>query len=228
MGKESSSRVQTSIVSRVEKDILVWLAKRQPRWVTSDFLTYLGLLGAAICALGFIFSTINIQFLWLSSFGLLVNWYGDSLDGTLARVRNLQRPIYGFFLDHSLDALTICLMCIGAGLSPIFRLDVAFLVLTGYLVLSIYTYICTILKDEFRLTYNSFGPTEFRIAIIFLNTIVMYSPLLEYSCSIGKQVFGFFDFIALGIGVFLFLSYLMQFLKDRKLFAEKDPFKPYL
>ncbi len=228
MGKETSARIQTSMVSRAEKDILVWLAVRQPIWVTSDFLTYLGLLGAAICALGFILSTINLNFLWLSSFGLLVNWYGDSLDGTLARVRNLQRPIYGFFLDHSLDAITICFMCIGAGLSPIFRLDVAFFVLTGYLVLSIYTYICTILKDEFRLTYNSFGPTEFRIAIILLNTVVMYSPLLEYSYHIGEQVFGFFDLIALGIGVFLFLSYLMQFLKDRKIFAKKDPFKPYI
>ncbi len=227
MGKETSARIQTSMVSRAEKDVLVWLAVRQPRWVTSDFLTYLGLVGAAICALGFILSTINLYFLWLSSFGLLVNWYGDSLDGTLARVRNLQRPIYGFFLDHSLDAITICLMCIGAGFSPIFRLDVAFFVLTGYLVLSVYTYICTILKDEFRLTYNSFGPTEFRIVIILLNTVVMYSPLLKYNYKIGEEVFSFFDFIALAIGVFLFLSYLTQFLTDRKLLAKKDPFKPY-
>ena len=93
--------------------------------------------------------------------GLVINWYGDSLDGTLARVRNTQRPIYGFFIDHSLDAITICIMCIGAGLSPMFKLDVALVVLAGYLVLSIYTYVCTILKDEFRLTYSSFGPTEF-------------------------------------------------------------------
>ena len=125
-----------------------------------------------VCALGFILANVNVYYLWLSSLGLVINWYGDSLDGTLARVRNTQRPIYGFFIDHSLDAITICIMCIGAGLSPMFKLDVALVVLAGYLVLSIYTYVCTILKDEFRLTYSSFGPTEFRLVIIIINTFV--------------------------------------------------------
>ena len=152
MGKEMSSRIQTSILNAAEKKVLVWLAERQPRWVTSDFLTYVGVLGAVVCALGCVLSNINVNYLWISSLGLVINWYGDSLDGTLARVRHIQRPIYGFFIDHTLDAITICIMCIGFGLSPAFRLDVTLLVLAGYLVLSIYTYICTILKDEFRLT----------------------------------------------------------------------------
>ena len=93
MGKESSTRIQTSILNRAEKVALVWLAKRQPRWVTSDFLTYLGVLGAVLYAVGCFLANDNIQYLWLASLGMVVNWYGDSLDGTLARVRVLLRPI---------------------------------------------------------------------------------------------------------------------------------------
>lgn len=137
MGKESSERIQTSILNGLEKKVLIKLATIQPRWVTSDMLTYLGVVGAIICAIGFTLAHINIHYLWLSSLGLVINWYGDSLDGTIARVRQTQRPVYGFFIDHSLDAVTIIIMCIGAGFSPIFRLDIALLVLAGYLALSI-------------------------------------------------------------------------------------------
>lgn len=227
MGKETSTRIQTSILNEAEKKALVWLAQRQPKWITSDFLTYTGVIGAVVCALGFILANVNVYYLWLSSLGLVINWYGDSLDGTLARVRNTQRPIYGFFIDHSLDAITICIMCIGFGLSPAFRLDVTLLVLAGYLVLSIYTYICTILKDEFRLTYSSFGPTEFRLVVIILNTIYMYVPGSSNRYMVWGCDFGVFDFIGLAIAAFLFIIHLCQFAKDRKTLSMRDPLKPY-
>ena len=86
-------RIQTSFINGIEKRALVWLAKRMPRWVNSDMLTAVGTLGALIVAIGFALSCLNVQWLWLSSFGLLVNWFGDSLDGTLARVRDCQRHI---------------------------------------------------------------------------------------------------------------------------------------
>lgn len=227
MGKENSNRIQTSILNNLEKKALIWLANRQPHWMTSDILTYLGVLGAVICAVGFILANQNVHWLWLSSFGLFVNWYGDSLDGTLARVRNTQRPIYGFFIDHTLDAITICIMCIGAGLSPMFKLEIAMLVLAGYLVLSIYTYIGTILKGEFLLTYGSFGPTELRLIIIAINTLFMYTswPRLSYTvCNLSLTVF---DFVGLFIASFLFVAWLVQFLKDRKILSERDPLKPF-
>ena len=205
MGKEMSSRIQTSILNAAEKKVLVWLAERQPRWVTSDFLTYVGVLGAVVCALGCVLSNINVNYLWISSLGLVINWYGDSLDGTLARVRHIQRPIYGFFIDQTLDAITICIMGVGFGLSPAFRLDVTLLVLAGYLVLSIYTYICTILKDEFRLTYSSFGPTEFRLVVIILNTIYIYTPDVDTRYLVLGCDFGVFDFIGLANRLFIFV-----------------------
>lgn len=226
MGHEKSDRIQTSLLNGVEKKILVWLAQRQPSWVTSDILTYLGVFGAFVCAVGFALASVNVYYLWLSSFGLLINWYGDSLDGTLARVRQTQRPKYGFFIDHSLDAITICIMCIGAGLSPIFRFDVALLVLVAYLVISIYTYICTILKDEFRLTYAGMGPTEFRLVIILLNTVYMYiRPLREWSCTVAGQGLGLFDIVGIAIALFIAFMWISQWLKDRKYLSKRDPLK---
>lgn len=226
MGKEKSERIQTSFLNAAEKKTLIWLAHRQPRWVTSDLLTFIGVIGAVICATGYALSNFNLYWLWLSSLGLVINWYGDSLDGTLARVRDCQRPIYGFFIDHSLDAITICIMCIGAGLSSVFRMDIAMLLLIGYLVLSIYTYICTILKDEFRLTYGGgFGPTELRLFIIILNTIVMYTPWVNIRYSIKEYDFGVYDIVSFSISILLFAMWLHQFLRDRKVLSEKDPKK---
>ena len=225
MGKETSQRIQTSILNAAEKKVLVWLAKRQPAWVTSDMLTFLGVGGAVICALGFILANFNVMWLWLSSFGLVVNWYGDSLDGTLARVRNTQRPVYGFFIDHTLDAVTQCIMCVGAGLSPMFRLDVALLVLAGYLCLSVYTYIGAILKGEFRLTYSSFGPTEFRLIVILINTLYMYTSWADNEYSLWEYEYGVFDVVGFVIAVLLFVIYLVQFLKDKKVLAKQDPLK---
>ena len=227
MGKESSNRIQTSLLNAMEKKALIWMAERQPLWMTSDTLTYIGLLGAVICGLGFALAYIDKNYLWISSLGLVINWYGDSLDGTLARVRHTQRPVYGFFIDHTLDAVTICIMCIGAGISPMFRLDVAMLVLAGYLVLSIYTYISTIIKDEFRLTYGSFGPTEFRLVVILINTVFMYTPLSSTIYTIAGQTLGIFDIVGLLIALFLFGAWLSQFLIDRRILSERDPLKPY-
>lgn len=227
MGKEQSERIQTSILNRAEKVVLIWLAERQPRWVTSDFLTYMGVIGALVYAVGCVLAAQNVMYLWLASFGMVINWYGDSLDGTLARVRNLQRPVYGFFIDHSLDAITICIMCIGAGLSPMFRLDIALLALAGYLVLSVYTYIVTIIKGEFRLTYSSFGPTEFRLVIILINILYMYTPWVGIKVVLYGQTLGVYDIIGLAISVFLFVAYFIQFLTDRKELSMKDPVKPY-
>lgn len=226
MGKESASRIQTSLLNAAEKKVLVWLAERMPRWVTSDMLTFVGVAGAVICAVGFFMANYNVYWLWLSSLGLVVNWFGDSLDGTLARVRNTQRPIYGFFIDHTLDAVTQCVMFIGAGLSPMFRFDVAMLVLAGYLVLSIYTYIGAILKGEFRLTYSSFGPTEFRIIVILINTLYMYTSWADDRYSLfGGVSFGVFDVVGFVIAVLLFVIYFVQFAKDKRVLAKQDPLK---
>lgn len=223
----SAKRIQTSILNAAEKKILLKIAHRLPRWVTSDFLTWTGVVGAIICAVGYAISVINIQFLWISSFGLVVNWFGDSLDGTIARVRNTQRPTYGFYIDHALDAFTITIMCVGAGLSPLFTSTIGLLVLAAYLVLSIHTYLLTILKDEFVLTYGGLGPTEFRLVMIIMNTVAIYVPWQGAILDVCGLTYNVFQLLGIAIVILLWVMNVVNFWKDLAYFAEKDPVKPY-
>lgn len=214
-------RIQTSILNAAEKKTLVWMAERIPQSINSDHMTKIGFLGALISAAGYILSNWNANYLWIASFGLILNWYGDSLDGTLARVRNAQRPIYGFFIDHNVDALTILVICIGAGLSPYVKFSTALLVLAAYLLLSIYTYINTYLIGEFKITYSKLGPTEFRLVIILINTLFIYVPARHFTYM--GATFSVFDVIGCAVAIILFTIYLVTFFQDRKKFETIDP-----
>ena len=232
MQKEQSRRSQTSVLNAAEKKVLVWLAERQPEWMTSDRLTLLGVVGALVVAVGYILSNVDVRWLWLASFGFFLNWYGDSLDGTLARVRNLQRPVYGFYLDHCVDGVTMTVICVGAGLSKMLLLPVAMAVLSVYLLLSISVYINAHLKGEFKLTFAGLGPTEFRLVMIVVNTLFIYiAPLHDYSVSIdlfGNVVsFGVFDYIGVAILLILIVIYVQNFVVDAKGYAKVDPVRKW-
>lgn len=227
MGSSSAKRIQTSILNAAEKKVLIKIANRLPAWVTSDSLTWTGVIGAIICAVGYALSAINMQYLWISSFGLFVNWFGDSLDGTLARVRNTQRPTYGFYIDHALDAFTITIMCAGAGLSPLFTPTIGLLVLAAYLVLSIHTYLLTILKNEFVLTYGGLGPTEFRLVMVIMNTVAIYVPWQSCILHIFGTDFNIFQLLGIAIVILLWTMNVVNFWRDLGYFAKKDPVKPF-
>jgi phosphatidylglycerophosphate synthase len=224
-------RIQTSFINGIEKRALVWLAKRMPRWVNSDMLTAVGTLGALIVAIGFALSCLNVQWLWLSSFGLLVNWFGDSLDGTLARVRDCQRPVYGYYVDHTVDCINEGLMFIGAGLSPFLHLDLALLAYAIYLVLTINVSINAHLKGEFRLTYFKLGPTEFRIIIVVANTLLISIPALAAIAN-THTLFGLtvtmhiLDYVAAFIILAMALIYIVTTISDARKYAAIDPKKP--
>lgn len=232
MKQEQSSRILTSLLSGAEKKALVWLAQRQPRWVTSDMLTAIGVVGAVVVAIGYVLSGYHIGWLWLASLGYVINWYGDSLDGTLARVRMTQRPIYGFYLDHNIDGVTIAIMCIGAGLSHMLHLGIAFGVLTVYLLLSISVYINAHLKGEFRLTYAGMGPTEFRLIMIVANTLyALIVPLrtfaLHFTLRGNTIALGAFDLVGLLVLIVLIAIYIDNFVRDARGYASIDPVKPF-
>ena len=232
MQKEQSRRIQTSVLNAAEKKVLVWLAERQPEWMTSDRLTLLGVVGALVVAVGYILSNVDVRWLWLASFGFFLNWYGDSLDGTLARVRDLQRPVYGFYLDHCVDGVTMTVICVGAGLSKLLLLPIAMAVLSVYLLLSISVYINAHLKGEFKLTFAGLGPTEFRLVMIVVNTLFIYiAPLHDYSASIdlfGNVVlFGVFDYIGIAILLILIVIYVQNFVVDAKGYAKVDPVRKW-
>ncbi len=221
--KNTEVRIQTSILNSLEKKALVYMAQRIPQKINSDHLTVLGFIGALISSAGYILSNLESNFLWLASFGLVVNWFGDSLDGTLARVKNAQRPIYGFFIDHSIDGLTVSAICVGAGLSPYINFAVAMLVLAGYLLLSVLTYINTYLKEEFKITYHKLGPTEFRLIVILINTLFIYYPTGNQNFVLDGVALSLFDVIGIVIAIILFIIYLVNFLIDKNKYAKIDP-----
>lgn len=225
---KQSTRIQTSLLNGVEKKALVWMASRMPQWVTSDMLTWFGLFGSALCGLGFFLTNYSIYWLWLSCLGLVINWFGDSLDGSLARVHNTQRPLYGYYLDHNIDTVTEAFMFIGAGLSPLMNMGVAALCYAAYLALTVYVSINAHLKSEFKLTYGKMGPTEFRLIIIIANILLMYVPALTaYHGSFsyfGETIhYGTLDIIGMGILCILVIFYFVSFFKDLHWFAQKDP-----
>lgn len=218
--KADAVRIQTSLLNASEKKVLVWLAKRQPEWMTSDMLTAIGTVGAVIIAVGYILSGYNINFLWLSSFGFIVNWYGDSLDGTLARVRNRQRPIYGYYIDHTVDCLDEFMIFIGIGLSGLMNFELSLMILALYFMLTINVSINAHLKKEFKLTYARLGPTEFRILAILANTVLVLIPSLTEFSLFGLS---FLDYVGIVVFLVLLIIYLTTIAKDAKEYAEMDP-----
>ncbi len=178
---EQHSRVNRILLGPLERPALKWLAEHMPRWMTPDILTGIGFLGAVLIAVSYYLTNFNPAFLWLASFGFLVNWFGDSLDGTLARFRHIERPRYGFFLDHTLDSASETIIFIGLGLSPYVNLDLAFLALVGYLLLSIFVFISTYVSGEFKISYGRFGPTEIRAVAILANTLIFFmgNPVVQ-------------------------------------------------
>jgi len=227
---KQEERIQTSLLNGIEKKALIWLAEKQPSWVTSDLLTFTGTLGSLMFAIGFILSKDNIAWLWFSSLGMVVNWYGDSMDGTLARVRNTQRPKYGYYLDHTVDCINEGLMFFGIGLSGWMHLDLALTALVLYLFLTVNVNMNVHLKGEFKLTYGKLGPTEFRILIILADTILFFTPAIrEFSKEIvignNSVLLSALDPLAILVIIVLMVIYLATVISDARYYSSIDPLK---
>jgi len=182
---ENARRVNQALTARLEKRALQWMAERAPQWVSSDQLTALGLgaqIGAGIC---YALSRFDRRALLPAIVCLALNWLGDSLDGTLARVRRQERPRYGFYVDHMVDVLgAVALMC-GLGASGLLHWPAAMAMLIAFLVLSSESYLAAYTLQCFELSQGIFGPTEIRILLILGNLAALRSP---YSTVLGHRV----------------------------------------
>lgn len=158
-------RVQSNFVARRERAVLNWLCARLPQWVTSDLLTAVGICGAVLVLCGYVGTRFDRAFVWLASLGFVLNWFGDSLDGSLARYRRKERLRYGYFLDATTDAISNMIIMIGVGLSPYVRMDVALFALLGYYLLCIYVFLHYHLNGIYQLSFLAFGPTELRLVL---------------------------------------------------------------
>ncbi len=211
--KNSTRETKTSL-SFMEKPLIRRLVTILPECVTPDMLTMVGLLGALLSGLAYYLSNFNAAYLWLSSFGLLVNWFGDSLDGSLARYRNIEKPKYGFFIDHTIDSISMVLITLGAGLSPYARLDLVLLALTGYLLMSTLVYINTAVRGVFRIAFYGFGPTEIRVFIILVNTLIFFLGAGQYTFK--GFTFTILDIAAIFLTVVLFVFFVISLIVDGK------------
>ena len=165
--KQPSTRIQNNVLARPERTVLDWLCSHMPSAITPDILTSIGVAGAVIVLAGYVGSRFDPAFFWLASVGFLVNWFGDLLDGSLARFRGVESPRYGYFLDHSADAVSILLVLVGLGFSAYVRLDVALAVLISYFLMCIYVFLYNHVSGSFQISFASLGPTELRIGLIF-------------------------------------------------------------
>jgi len=166
-------RIQGNILARHERRLLTWICARLPAWVTPDLLTLFALFGAVMTFAGYVASALDANWLWLSCAGYVAHWFGDSLDGSLARFRAIERPKYGYFVDHSADVLGALFIVGGIGASPFVRLDMALIALAGYYMLAAHAFLAARVTSELKLSYISAGPTELRIILIGL-TVGMY------------------------------------------------------
>jgi phosphatidylglycerophosphate synthase len=172
----AARRINQSLTAAVEKRALIWMAERAPRWVTSDGLTLLGLFAQVGAGLFYVFSRYDKLALAGVVVCIVLNWFGDSMDGTLARVRNQQRPRYGFYVDHIVDIFGATAMMCGLGFSGFLHWQVAAAMLVAFLLLSAESYLATYTLSCFQMSQGVFGPTEIRILLIIGNLALLRSP----------------------------------------------------
>ena len=220
--KTADVRVNDTILAPLERTALQWLCKQMPVWMTPDILTAIGLIGGVMMAAAYWLCNTNKNFLWIVDLGLVINWFGDSLDGSLARYRRIERFQYGYFVDHTVDITTQTIFFLGLGFSPFVHFNVALLALVGYLHLGILTYINTAVSGVYKISYGKIGPTEVRVFLLGVNAIFYFvsNPLI----SLGRVSISSFDAMVLCIATAFFIYFLsFMFLRMRELNIEDPP-----
>ena len=189
LGFINAVRIQESFTTPIERRILRWLAERMPTRVNSDHLTGLGFVAQLGAGAAFALARRNKYALLLAIVCIALNWFGDSLDGTLARLRNQQRPRYGFYVDHMVDSFGALSIMLGLAASGYTDWRIAIAMLIAFLMLSTEAYLATYTLGSFRLSYSKFGPTEIRLLLIAGCLRLMITPNVH----LAGQTYRLFD-----------------------------------
>jgi phosphatidylglycerophosphate synthase len=218
---KAHSRLNTGLFAAFERRVLPRMAAQLPSWVTPDQLTSLGIFSSFVIGIGYYLTSMSLSWLWLCNAMLIVHWAGDSLDGTLARVRQIQREKYGFFVDHLSDMVSVLFICGGMGLSPIMDFRVALMLIIGYFMMMGLVNLITISRGVFRLSFGGFGPTEVRVLIFAANTFVWaaHNPAIQVAGAEYTLFTAFGFVIACIMGVTFFISAEIE----RRKLAVLDP-----
>jgi phosphatidylglycerophosphate synthase len=212
--------VNDILLGPLERPALLWLSAHMPPWINPDILTLIGILGAVIICVAYVLTNVDRGFLWLASLGFVINWFGDSLDGSLARYRRIERPKYGFFVDHTVDAFSQLLIFLGLGLSPYVSFSIAALALVGYLLMTVLVYVDTYVSGVFKISYGKFGPTEMRALAIFVNAIFFFvgRPIVE--TAVGAVAV--YDLLVLAIALAFIVVFLISTAKRARELAKLE------
>lgn len=215
------TRIHDSILAKSERRVLTAIVSRLPGWVMPDHLTAVGVFGAVLICAGCLLSHLDLAWLLLSIVGLLINWFGDSTDGSLARFRGIERPRYGFYVDQFSDVAAHFLMLFGLGLSPLMRFDFALLALLGSLVIMFYGHLKLQFTRSWQVSHHGVGPTELRLLIAAGFVWAMLAPLprLEFA----SVSLGVFDVVALLVFIGALVSIGLMFVADRAKLSVIDP-----
>jgi len=179
-GFQQAERLQQSLSAELEKRLLIWLADHTPCWIQPDHLTIVGFAAQLLTGVSYAFAGSNRLWLVAGIGFLALNWFGDSMDGTLARVRNQQRPRYGFYTDHMLDSIGALALMGGLAVSGLMHPVIAVGLLVLFLLLSIQSYLATYTLGEFRMSFWSFGPTELRLLLVLGNVALWHGSGLVH------------------------------------------------
>ncbi len=219
-----AEREESFLLAAPEKRFLRWLAGKMPRWILPDDMTALGVLAAFGVAAAYQLSNESLAWLWMASGLLVLQWVGDSLDGTLARVRGIERPTYGYYLDHLVDAIATAAIGIGLGLSPFMLLSVGTLIVVAYLILSINVYLESFAFNRFSIGYGRIGPTEIRLILIALNTALALKLGLDFRL-VGLDL-TVFDVVGLAIATVMLVLLVGRSVTNLRELARKEPSAP--
>jgi phosphatidylglycerophosphate synthase len=218
---QPAARVHTALTAAAEKRLLLWMARHTPAAIHSDHLTALGFLSLLSAGGAYAIASREPGALWLVNLFLFLNWFGDSLDGTLARVRNHQRPRYGFYVDHIADTFGALALMAGLACSGYLHWQIAAGMLVCFYALSIESYLATYTLGRFHLSHGLFGPTEIRILLAIGNAVLMVHPYAR----IAGRTFLLFDLAgAVAISAMALLALAAALRHTRILYREETTF----
>lgn len=214
-------RHNEGILQFLERPVLRRLAAALPRWMTPDRLTALGFAGSVIAATAYAVAAYDPWTLWVASIGISINWFGDSLDGSVARVRGIERPAYGFFIDNATDILEYAVFSVGMGLSGYVRWELVLAALAAFYMMMLLGLIKSRVMNVFQISFGGMGLTEVRIVFILINALMYFVPPKPFS-AFGTVTTYPNVISALWIAIQL-VTFLIVMAKTARQLAEQEP-----
>jgi archaetidylinositol phosphate synthase len=217
-------RHNEGILQTLERPALRWLSATMPDWVTPDMLTALGFVGSLIAAGGYALAAYDSRMLWVASAGIVINWYGDSLDGSVARARGIERPRYGFFLDNAVDVIEYAIFTVGMGLSGYIRWELVLTALGAFYAMMLLGLLKSRVMNVFQISFGGMGLTEVRVAFVGVNAALYFVPPTPFA--IGNIVTTYPNIAsALWIAIQV-ITFVVVTIKTLRVLGVQDPPHP--